>query len=66
MIELLTSPGFWAALFSVDSILTVVGMTDIFLVMLGSVVISVDLYQNWWDAARQRKTAPVALHHRKK
>ena len=30
-------------LFSVDSILTVVGMTDIFLVMMGSVVISVAL-----------------------
>jgi predicted tellurium resistance membrane protein TerC len=30
-------------LFSVDSILTVVGMTDIFLVMVGSVVISVGL-----------------------
>jgi predicted tellurium resistance membrane protein TerC len=30
-------------LFSVDSILTVVGMTDIFLVMVGSVVISVAL-----------------------
>jgi len=30
-------------LFSVDSILTVVGMTDIFLVMMGSVVISVGL-----------------------
>ncbi len=30
-------------LFSVDSILTVVGMTDIFLVMVGSVVISVSL-----------------------
>jgi predicted tellurium resistance membrane protein TerC len=30
-------------LFSVDSILTVVGMTDVFLVMLGSVVISVAL-----------------------
>ena len=30
-------------LFSVDSILTVVGMTDIFLVMIGSVVISVAL-----------------------
>jgi predicted tellurium resistance membrane protein TerC len=28
-------------LFSVDSILTVVGMTDVFLVMVGSVVISV-------------------------
>jgi predicted tellurium resistance membrane protein TerC len=28
-------------LFSVDSILTVVGMTDVFLVMMGSVVISV-------------------------
>jgi predicted tellurium resistance membrane protein TerC len=30
-------------LFSVDSILTVVGMTDIFVVMVGSVVISVAL-----------------------
>jgi predicted tellurium resistance membrane protein TerC len=30
-------------LFSVDSILTVVGMTDIFLVMMGSVIISVVL-----------------------
>jgi len=30
-------------LFSIDSILTVVGMTDIFLVMVGSVVISVVL-----------------------
>jgi predicted tellurium resistance membrane protein TerC len=30
-------------LFSVDSILTVVGMTDIFLVMAGSVVVSVAL-----------------------
>jgi len=30
-------------LFSVDSILTVVGMTDVFLVMMGSVVISVVL-----------------------
>ena len=123
-------------LFSVDSILTVVGMTDVFFVMAGSVVISValmlifagpisdflsgnpefeilglfvllligfvlvlegghtahlevngsafpyipqwivifmlllmfsvDLYQNWWERARERETVPVQLHHRKK
>lgn len=122
-------------LFSVDSILTVVGMTDVFAIMAASVVISValmlvfagpiseflsrnpefeilglfvllligfvlvlegghtahlqvngsefpyipqwivifmlllmfsvDLYQNWWERARGRPEAPVALHHRK-
>jgi predicted tellurium resistance membrane protein TerC len=122
-------------LFSVDSILTVVGMTSVFAIMVGSVVISValmlyfatpiasflsknpefeilglfvllligfvlvleaghtagmavngtsfpyipqwivifmlllmfsvDLYQNWWERARGRPEAPLALHHRK-
>jgi predicted tellurium resistance membrane protein TerC len=122
-------------LFSIDSILTVVGMTDQFAIMVGSVVISVslmlafaapisgflsknpefeilglfvllligfvlvlegghtahlevngtafpyipqwivifmlllmfsvDLYQNWWERARGKPEAPVALHHRK-
>jgi predicted tellurium resistance membrane protein TerC len=122
-------------LFSVDSILTVVGMTDIFAIMVGSVVtsvglmlafanpisvflsrnpefeilglfvllligfvlvlegghtahmevngtpfpyipqwivifmlllmFSVDLYQNWWERARGKPEAPIALHHRK-